>query len=164
MYRYNFGPTAPDEKIVYGACRPGRFSRAETPDAVEDWISHVQSRGIERVCCLLDDEHLAQYDDLLGQYRQSFGADHVCHAPVSDFSVVDREVFHGQILPFLRAAAERAERTVVHCSAGQGRTGHVLVLWLVHGRGYDLETAVETVETTGRAPLEAASVSDLEEI
>ena len=164
MTKHNFGPAAPDEKIVYGAYRPGRFSRAETLDAVKDWISHVQSRGIERVYCLLDDEHLTQYDDLLGRYRQSFGADHVCHAPISDFSVVDREVFHGQILPFLKAAAERAERTVVHCSAGQGRTGHVLVLWLVHGRGYDLETVVETVQATGRAPLEAASVTDLDEI
>jgi protein-tyrosine phosphatase len=47
---------------------------------------------------------------------------------------------------------------VVHCSTGPGRTGHVLVGWLVAGRGYGVESAIETVEGTGRNPLEAPGV------
>lgn len=164
MSDYNFGPAAPEEETVYGACRPGRFSGRETDGAVDDWVTYVRSQGVGRVCCLLDDEHLDHYDNLLGQYRRAFGPDRVRHVPVSDFSVVNPEAFHERIMPFLRAADEQSEPAVVHCSAGQGRTGHVLALWLVHGRGYDVETAVETIEATGRTPMEAVDFADLERI
>jgi len=53
----------------------------------------MQTRGIERVCCLLDDT-LGAYDNLIGQYKTAFGPDQVCHAPVQDYSVVDRKAWH----------------------------------------------------------------------
>ena len=66
-----------------------------------------------------------------------------------------------RILPFLDDANRANERTVVHCSAGMGRTGHILALWLVHGRDYSLDKAIKTVEQQGRTPLEIATRDEL---
>jgi protein-tyrosine phosphatase len=81
--------------------------------------------------------------------------------------VVSPSTFHETILPFLREADAHNERVVVHCSAGCGRTGHVLALWLVTDRDYTLSEAIETVETveqTDRQPKEAASRAELEDV
>jgi protein-tyrosine phosphatase len=158
---YNFGPAAPSESIVFGACRPSHDRRAPVDDSIDDWIEYMEQQGIERVCCLLDDQQLSEYDNLLKAYTEYFGAEKMCHAPITDFRVIDKPVLRETVLPFLKEAVARSEPTVVHCSAGQGRTGHVLVLWLVHGRGYELEDAIQAVRRMGRSPLEAASRNDL---
>nr|WP_222844855.1 protein-tyrosine phosphatase family protein [Haloplanus rubicundus] len=121
----------------------------------------MQERDVERVCCLLDETHLSEYDDLLDTYAAAFGEDRVTHASIEDFSVVDRRTLHETILPFLDASNAASERVVVHCSAGSGRTGHVLALWLAHDRGCSIEDAVAEVRRMGRRPLEAASRADL---
>ncbi len=154
--RYNFAPAAPEETLVYGAERPG-FRTHSPDDDVEEWVAFMQSHGIERVCCLLESK-LDTYDDLLGAYRGAFGDENVLHAPNEDHTPLTVDLFVGDVLPFLRAGAAADQRTVVHCSAGIGRTGQVLVGWLCCVRDSTPEDALETVEnaTDGfRAPLEA---------
>jgi protein-tyrosine phosphatase len=158
MVACNFGPAAPEETIVYGACRPGR-NLAEPNAYVSEWVHEMQHNGIARVCCLLDSD-LEDYADLLGQYESVFGTDRVCHAPVSDFQVIPDATLRDGIYPFLKEAEQTGEPVVVHCAAGMGRTGQVLVLWLASAHGYPLEKAIQTVRQMGRAPLQAASRDD----
>lgn len=163
MRQFNFSPAIHGEKFVYGACRPAHIS-CFPATTVDQWLSFMEEQDVQRVCCLLDSSHLEEYDGLMNTYRRHFGLDAVCHAPISDFTVVSPELYHGTISPFLRTATQQSQRVVVHCSAGQGRTGHVLALWIADEYEYTLSDAVEKVEQTGRAPREAATLSQLHEI
>lgn len=159
---YNFAPASPEEEIVFGACRPAH-SLTPKDSGVEEWITFTQAHEIRRVCCLLNGR-LNLYDDLLGSYSEAFGHEKTLLARVSDFSVIDSVTFCEEILPFLDQADGASERVVVHCSAGSGRTGHVLALWLASRRGYSLDRAIASLRETGRNPLEAASKQRLMEI
>lgn len=152
---HNFGPASSDETIVFGSARPGYDSHSVSRRKVEEWVEFMKRRGIERVCCLLAREQLAYYEDLLGVYGDRFGSGNVCWAPINDFQLAEGTLLTEKILPFLASTADRKERVVVHCSAGIGRTGHVLAAWLVHRRGFSPREAINTIETMGRNPYEA---------
>ena len=145
-----FGPAAEGEQIVFGSPRPG-YPRHRVPDsAVDEWLRFVTDHAIQRVVCLLTPEQLAYYDDLLGRYRAHFGGERIRCAPIPELYLADLATLTEGVLPFLKEADQRGERTVVHCSAGIGRTGHVLAAWLVAGRGYTNQDAVEAVARGGR--------------
>lgn len=150
-----FGPAMPGERTVYGARRPGFPLPQPSPASVRSWIAAVQEAGIRRVVCLLPPRQLAGYDGLLDVYRDAFGVEAVCWAPIADFQLADPATLIGTILPFLFAADALGERVVVHCSGGIGRTGHVLAAWLVSARGMTNADAIAAVRRTGRNPREA---------
>jgi protein-tyrosine phosphatase len=148
---YKFAAAWENEPIVFGAAKP-----KHTIEQVNRWIEFMQRQGIQRVCCLLPDTQLARYSDLLGVYRQAFGIERVCWAPIEDFQIAERETLLQTILPFLAAADQLGEKVVVHCSGGIGRTGQVLAAWLVSGRGLSNSDAIAATRRTGRNPYEAA--------
>ena len=156
---YNFGPASNQETTVFGAQRPGYPAHHVGSPEINQWISFIQRQGIQRVCCLLDEQQLAHYPPgLLEVYRQAFGALQVCHAPVPDYSLCPPDLLTGTILPFLAESVRIDKKVVVHCSGGIGRTGHVLAAWLVHGRGFAPQaaiTAVRSVNGAQRNPEEA---------
>ncbi|HYF64726.1 MAG TPA: dual specificity protein phosphatase family protein [Herpetosiphonaceae bacterium] len=150
-----FGPACQGEASVYGARRPGFPLPVVSPAAVDRWIATVRAAGVERVVCLLASRQLRGYADLLAAYRREFGAAQVCWAPVEDFRLIKRELLLDQVLPALFAAERDGARSVVHCSGGIGRTGHVLAAWLVSARGMGNEEAIAAVRRTGRNPRES---------
>jgi protein-tyrosine phosphatase len=158
-----FGPAAEDEPTVFGAPRPGYPLHEVPPAPVAQWLAFMRAHGIQRVVCLLTPEQLAYYDDLLGSYFAHFGADRVRCAPIPDLVLADRVALTGGILPFLMEADRAGERVVVHCSAGIGRTGHVLAAWLVAGRGYSNRDAIAAVARGGRDALESGD-PDLDDL
>ena len=147
---FKFAAASENELIVFGSARP-----SYTYEEVSEWINFMQNQGIQRVCCLLPETQLTRYPDLLGVYRQVFGLDQVCWAPIKDFNFATPEILAHQILPFLTIANRQNEKVVVHCSGGIGRTGHVLAAWLVAGRGLSSKSAIAAVKQTGRNPYEA---------
>ena len=153
---YKFAAASEHEPTVFGAARPG-YNDA----GVSQWIEWIKHQGIQRVCCLLASAQLKRYTNLLGDYRQNFGSDRVCWAPIEDFQLVERKVLVHQILPFLSTADRLQEKVVVHCSGGIGRTGQVLAAWLVCSRGFSVQGAIATVKRTGRNPYEAAIMAGL---
>ncbi|MFB2918171.1 MULTISPECIES: protein-tyrosine phosphatase family protein [Aerosakkonema] len=153
---YKFAAASEDESIVYGAARPG-YKNIQ----VDRWIEFMQQQNIKRVCCLLTQTQLIRYTDLLVTYRNIFGLDRICWAPIEDFQLSDRQTLIEEILPFLDIANQQNEKVVVHCSGGIGRTGHILAAWLVSARGFSNQDAIAAVRRTGKNPYEAAIVAPL---
>ncbi len=155
--KLKFGPAWHQDKIVYGARRPGYPAKKGIGlEPVQEWISFMKQKKIRRVCCLLSQEELAYYAcDLLGEYKKAFGPDHVCAAPVENYRLCDERTLTERILPFLQASEAAQVPVVVHCSGGSGRTGHVLAAWLVRVRGLTPEVALSAARQAGRDPWEA---------
>ncbi|WP_432813162.1 protein-tyrosine phosphatase family protein [Pantanalinema sp. GBBB05] len=114
---YKFAAASERERIVFGSVR-SRYSS----EKVNEWIEFMQSQEIKRVCCLLPESQLVRYANLLDVYRQTFGVDQVCWAPIEDIYYADPDLLIDQILPFLATANQNNERVVVHCSGGIGHT------------------------------------------
>jgi protein-tyrosine phosphatase len=147
---HHFSPATTGETIVYGACRPGYPSRTVSHSAVQEWIAFMREQQIARVVCLLPPSQLRYYSDVLGLYREAFGSAKVCWAPIEDYHLADVGTLTDTVLPFLADAAHHQEKTVVHCSGGIGRTGHVLAAWLVSHRRMSNDEATEAVSRSGR--------------
>jgi protein-tyrosine phosphatase len=156
MAEFRFAAASPDEAFVFGAQRPGYRSPVPIPPCeVITWMDFIDHHSIRRVCCLLEDQ-LSYYEgDLLETYRKRFGKDNVRWAPIADFTFASENLLTETVLPFLASSVRRRERVVVHCSGGNGRTGHVLAAWLVYGHNLTNEEAVKAVITSGRDPYEA---------
>ena len=159
MKKYKFKPASNDEDIVYGAQRPGYdpFGRKVDNKEVVEWIRFMKSQGIKKVVVLLSEDELIDFYDkkLLIEYREEFGDEDVLWSPIEDHHLVDETALRNEIIPFLKNADKVEKSVVVHCSYGSGRTGHVLALWLNHGRGYEMEDALQIIYKTGRNPEEA---------
>jgi len=159
MIAHHIAPVDPETEIMYGACRPGYPATEPDETDVAAWLAAIEKHRIKRVCCLLSADQLQLYDDLLDQYQSRFGSDHVLHAPVQDHAPISSALFSEQIRPFLQESMRQELPTVVHCSAGIGRTGQVLTLWLALEHDYDLETAIHIVRNQHRDPLESVDIN-----
>ncbi len=149
---------------MFGAERPGYNATCVSSAVVDEWVTFMKQKGIQRICCLLDQEQLAFYEkDLLGVYRRVFGAEHVCHTKVEDYHLCDLGDLEDKVLPFLRESDQNRMPIVVHCSGGSGRTGHILATWLVRERGLSVDEAIQAVCNTGRNPWEAVHLGDATE-
>jgi protein-tyrosine phosphatase len=147
---HNFGPAYQGETIVFGASRPGYNGKKVSLTEVQEWIQFMQGKGIQRIVCLLPENQLVYYQDNLREsYRQEFGTDNVLHAPIEDFHLSSPENLT-RVLIFLRESETLSRKTVVHCSGGIGRTGHVLAGWLVHARGLGPEDAIYQGHSTSQ--------------
>lgn len=146
----NFSPATDSETMVYGACRPGYPSHSVSQSDVNKWIEFMREQRIARVVCLLSESQLRYYRDLLGLYKAAFGKDKVCWAPIEDYHLADVGTLTETVLPFLADANHYQEKTVVHCSGGIGRTGHVLAAWLVGHWSMSNDDAIEAVHRSGR--------------
>ncbi|WP_421654434.1 protein-tyrosine phosphatase family protein [Leptothermofonsia sp. ETS-13] len=153
---YKFAAASEHESIVFGACRPG-YSNVQ----IRTWIQFMKTQEMQRICCLLAEDQLARYPNLLDFYQREFGGENVCWAAIADFEICDPATLQNKILPFLTASDQRQQKTVVHCSGGIGRTGHVLAAWLIFGRGLSRQAAIRAVQQTGRNPYEAVIVAPL---
>ena len=157
MAEYGFGPAAKGEKLVFGSQRPGNPGKFVQRQVVDTWVDFIKGQGIKRIIFLLPEEELKYYPlegGLLGLYAEAFGPDNVLWAPTLDMQLPTGEAVR-HIMYFLYNSMERGEKTVVHCSAGQGRTGLVLAAWLIFHERLSERKAIRMVEEQNRNPKEA---------
>ncbi len=154
------GPASSGERIVFGSRMPGYGARSIPRTVVFKWISDMEAAGIKRVCCLLGKDQLGYYEaDLLEAYREGFGPKNVIWVPIADYCLCHASNLH-KILLFLRESDAATLPTVVHCAGGRGRTGLVLAAWLIAGRGFELQKALDSARAMGRNPLEAVQAGN----
>jgi protein-tyrosine phosphatase len=158
MAEYGFGPSSREDENVYGAQRSGFPGKFVQKQVVDEWIAYMKKQGISRVVCLLSDEELSYYPTLtgglLGIYTENFGPDNVLWAPTADRRLCSGEAIK-HVCYFLRAGMMNGQKTVVHCSAGLGRTDQVLAAWLIYNYDLSERTAIRIVEELNRSPKEA---------
>ena len=104
--KYKFYPAWEDEKIVYGASRPG-YNERITPvkeETVNQWIDFIIGADINSICILLSDYELKNYYDfdLLSKYENIFGKSNILYAPVNDFTLINYDLLHSSVIPFLK--------------------------------------------------------------
>jgi protein-tyrosine phosphatase len=169
--KYRFAPASLASDYVFGSERPGYPSKVVSSLELNQWLSFMDDQGIERICCLLDEEQLGFYSDspLLQTYEKKYGSANVLHALVPDFQLCPVDLLVDKILPFLKDSLSNRKKTVVHCSGGKGRTGHVLAAWLVHAENKSPDESIVTVSSLYREPLESiergnASREDLDRL
>jgi hypothetical protein len=158
MAEYGFGAPCKEEESVFGAQRPGFPGRFVQKQVVDEWITYMKKQGVSKLVCLLSEDELTCYPTLtgglLGIYAAEFGADNVLWAPTPDKRLCSAEAVKG-LCYFLHAAIKQGQKTVVHCSAGIGRTGQALAAWLVYYHNLSERKAIRTVEELNRSPMEA---------
>jgi len=157
MNKFNFGPAFENERIVFGASRPGYPSKQVGINRVLEWISFMKDEDIKRICCLLTQTQFSYYEgqNLLSIYQGEFRQDHVASVEIEDYHLCDTYYLTERILPFLNKSDIDGEKVVVHCSGGIGRTGFVLAAWLVYKYGLSEKKALAAVVKSGRNPFEA---------
>lgn len=158
MSEYGFGRSSREDEYVYGAQRPGFAGKFVQKQEVDEWIAFIRKQSINRLVCLLSDDELKYYPTLtgglLGFYAEAFGPDNVLWAPIEDRQLCSGEALK-HICYFLRTGMLKEEKTVVHCSAGLGRTGQVLAAWLIYNYSISERKALRMTEELNRSPKEA---------
>ena len=150
---FNFGPACIGETIAYGA---------QAPDCINvmRWVSFMKAQGIQRVCCLLQNEQIDfvySAHPIRQIYPIEFGIGNICWAAIPDYCLADRDLLLNTIIPFMKESVERNEKVVIHCAAGIGRTARILAAFLTQVRHQKVERALEgVIRVNGvyRQPLE----------
>jgi len=157
MSEYGFGAPLPAEELVFGARRPGYPGKFVQRHFVEEWIAYMKKQEVSRIVCLLSEEELGYYPaetgGLLQIYADAFGKDDVLWAPTADRQLCSAESIK-HICYFLYKGVSAQQKTVVHCSAGLGRTGQVLTAWLLYFHAMPERKALRTIEALNRSPRE----------
>jgi atypical dual specificity phosphatase len=99
-------------------------------------LEWLRSKGIKTILTLTE-------NSLPGQWLEGLALE-VHHIPLRDHQAPDA-VSLGEAATFVRDKVKEGKTTLVHCLAGEGRTGCVLAAYLIKDRGISADEAIKTL-------------------
>ena len=99
-------------------------------------LEWLLSRGIKTILTLTENQ-------LPGQWLDGLALE-VRHIPLRDHQAPDA-VNLGEAATFVRDKVMEGKTTLVHCLAGEGRTGCVLAAYLINDRGVSADEAIKVL-------------------
>jgi len=132
---------------------PEKVAKSSVPDYSD--LILWKAEGINSIVNLLEDG----YHEIV-QDEKEVGFN-VLHSPISDFDAptLDQLI---EIIQWIDQEIDDKNTVLVHCYAGIGRTGTVLIAFLIH-RGYDIISATEEVLKANAAPQSLSQKKIIEE-
>ena len=121
---------------------PEKLAKSSVPD-YSDLIGW-QAQGINSIVNLMEERyHEVAQEELDAGFN-------VLHSPVPDFFAPSLDQL-SKIVLWIDSEIAAGRKVLVHCFAGIGRTGMVLVAYLIY-KGQDITSAKEQVLKAGAAP------------
>ncbi|MHB2036619.1 MAG: protein-tyrosine phosphatase family protein [Nitrososphaerales archaeon] len=130
-----------DEYISGSACP---MSKREV-----DWFSN--KKGIKAMLSLTESPIRLEWVDNL-VYK---------HVPIRDHSIPTLDQLRESV-NFLIARVDMKQRVVVHCTAGKGRTGTILAVYMCEMRGLTAKESIEQLRLKRPGSVEKSQVSIVE--
>ncbi len=132
---------------------PEKIAKSSVPDYSD--LILWKAEGINSIVNLLEDG----YHEIV-QDEKEVGFN-VLHSPISDFEApaLDQLI---EIVRWMDCEIDNSNTVLVHCYAGIGRTGTVLIAYLIQG-GYDIISATEEVLKANAAPQSPGQKKIIEE-
>lgn len=129
------------EGQLAGSSRPGAFGSSIAGD-----LAVLRSHGIQSVLTLTE-------TPLLAHVLEAAGLE-ALHVPVDDFHAPTTQQLL-RALAFIDASLAENMPVVVHCLAGQGRTGTILAAWLLRS-GLSADDAIAEIRALAPGAIESA--------
>ncbi len=132
---------------------PEKIAKSSVPDYSDLILWKVE--GINSIVNLLEDwyHEIAQDEKEVGF--------NILHSPISDFDAPSLDQLI-EIVRWIDKEINDKNTVLVHCYAGIGRTGTVLIAYLIH-KGQEIISAADEVLKTGAAPQSLAQKKIIEE-
>ena len=116
--------------VLMRSSRPGYPSPRVSKELVDQWLARISEIGIRTIICLLDEDQLNYYssipEGLLGLYRNS--GFKVIHKRIPDpaYHQEGWAVLEERLNEIYKSFQAAEKPVLIHCSAGQDRTGRVI--------------------------------------
>lgn len=138
-----------------GYLTPGKLFLSSMPgyeEPLDVFLDQITDEQVGHILCLVSDDEI---DELSPDYLSAINHDEIpakiWQHEIPDHGMPENRVKLLQDIDCLRKLLAAGESVVIHCAAGEGRTGLVATMLLIR-MGFSLPVASRTIEQAGSTP------------